>query len=132
MEFVRSIGWRRLAGLGYVLVLWLWFAEGYRLLPGPRALDTDAGGTVINLVTPVLVGLVVRRWWAVLLPGAALLIALPLQLAGATGRGYDPLEPFAAAVVISLLFGLPATVVGVGVGQVAHKLIGRRSSSAPT
>lgn len=110
----------------YVLLLLLWFAENYRVLLGPHFLERDLGGVLVNVVAPMVVGLSARRWWVLALPLSSLLIAVPLALAGADGRGVDPLPPIAAALLISVLFGVPA----VAIGRVVRQLVAAAGRSA--
>jgi hypothetical protein len=112
------------AGGAYVVLVWIWLAENFRLLPGPRFLEHNLGGALVNVVAPALAGLLIRRWWVVFLPFTSLVLAVPLQIAGADGRGFDPLPPVAAVMVITLLFGVPAAGVGTAIGKLVERALG--------
>ena len=112
-----SFAWQTVVAAAYVFLLVLWFAENYRVLPGPHLLERDLGGVLVNAVAPAIVGLVSRSWRALALPLSSLVIAAPLALAGADGRGADPLGPVAAALLISVLFGVPAVAIGRAIRQ---------------
>lgn len=137
--------WRLTAATGacvYVAAVTWWMLETYRLVDGPRALDSvsladGTAGALIGLAAPLLVGIVIGRWWAALLPAVSLVIAVPLTsiVDLSTLRG-EPLSPIGAALFVVILLGVPAAFVGVvvrlGVGWLrAHgrAAVGRRNES---
>jgi hypothetical protein len=124
--------WGGIISAVYVASVWVWLAEAYRVLPGPHLLETNLSGGIINLGMPIVVGLAVRRWWVVSLPLASLVIAVPLSLAGADGRGADPLSPVVAAAFISILYGVPGAVAGVSIGKLWQAQTSRRAFESPS
>jgi hypothetical protein len=108
--------------IGYVVLLGLWLAANYGLNSPPSVATDEVGGALVAVAAPLMVGLVVGRWWTVALPLSALVIAMPFQLAGARGPGFDPLEPLVAAVYIVAVFGCPAAAVGVTARKLTSRL----------
>lgn len=107
------------AACGYVAAVTWWMLETYRVVDGPRTLDSSSAsdgtaGMLIGLVAPLLVGIVVGRWWAALLPAVSLVIAVPLTfIVDLDTLPREPLPPIWAALFVVILLGLPAAFVGV-------------------
>lgn len=100
----------------------LWLLAEYRVVEGLGLLRTDAGAAAVLIALPALVGVGVRRWWLVLAPAAALLVAVPLEVAGAFPHSGEPLPPTSGALLGVMLIACPATAVGVAAGKLVTRL----------
>lgn len=90
------------------------------------ASDAALAGAAFGLAAAHLaLGFVLRRWWALVLPPAGVLLAIPAGYPNDVGG-----EPFPVAVGTALLVGLPGLVllgVGIWLGRLLERMASRRS-----
>jgi hypothetical protein len=104
-----------LIAAGYLAAIALWI---YAIPRGGGTVETVVVLAAV-LVLHVLTGWGIGRWWALLLPVAAVLVAIP---AGTPDVGYEPLPVwFGIAVFIA-----PPALVVVGLAVIARKAARRR------
>jgi hypothetical protein len=108
-----------------VALLAAWFATEYGGFVELSDAAKDVAAAIVLIGAPAAAALVIASWWAVALPLASLLVALPFQVSGAEGQGFDPLEPLVAAIYIAVPFGFLGALAGVLVG-----ILGRRVGAA--
>ena len=94
------------------------------LVGGASALDELSGNgvaqAVVGFALCLVAGVVISRWWALLLPFAVLTtLAVPSAIEAGAGGG----ELFAGAIVLVMLgsFGATAVLIGVALGKALRR-----------
>src|SRR5438105_2199980 len=98
------------ATVGYLVLVGSWLS-GNHVWPMSSLSDAERG-LVVGVFGPFVVGMIVARWWAILLPLASVPLAWILLTADLAVDNSD-LTPVMAALLIAVLLGVPASCVGV-------------------
>jgi hypothetical protein len=123
------------AALLYAAALVAWLLNGYGVFgDGSELLVDDGAGFAIVVIGGILAGLAIGRWWALLVPLAAVLAAIGLELDdrdAASGYAQDA-GPLEVALLVVLPFGCLACAAGVFLHKTARasrrRARGRRAS----
>lgn len=107
--------------LGYLAIMTGWT---YGVTDGGHRVPETIGAVVL-IVSQLVLGLLVGRWWALLLPGAVPLIAIPAGYSDA----YPSTEiPIWFGAMIGALFAVPLVVIGVLIRRVVDSRMARRAT----
>jgi hypothetical protein len=111
------------AAVVYAAVLTAWLLNGYGVFgDGSELLVDDAAGFLVVVIGGILAGLAIGRWWALLLPLAAVLAGAGLALDdrdAASGYAQDA-GPLEVALLVVLPFGSLACASGVFLHKTAR------------
>jgi predicted membrane protein len=113
---------RSLAGaVAYLAIMTLWiYAVANRWDP-----DSGAWQLPVPVIVQLLAGLVIGRWWALLLPVIVVFVSIP---AGNPPITADYVEPF--PIWFGLAVAAPVAILLVALGVGARRIYDRRSSAA--
>ena len=126
--------WRLVPAGLYVALLGLLVGSAYEVerSPEPNVVVDWFGALFLLGLLTFIVGVVIGRWWALLLPLIAFQFAVLAIFVAALDTGYtgERSEILTVATIFILFFGIPSMVAGVGfwkLGALAIRALFRRA-----